>query len=661
MSKLLPFWIKVIRLTIPIYIVGYLMFGVLLFTYINNTIKSDASKELYLVALDKKNSLYTFLQNAEHDVAILANSINVPIKESSFDTINNLLLAKNLQKNSFYGDVFICKGDILVLIKLDGVSLSYTYSKQSIKSEIVNGKPSLTILFNDEKRSSVKSIVVKSPFRNKDYGYIGVDIPYQNITRAITTKSDSINHISTKIISASDAQISNNYKSKIIIHSPLEIDGIQLHIILEQDLSESSFYIKNIGYRIILIGLTILIISLIAYVVLIKKATNPLDLLKNEIESAELNTTNTNKTYNGNDIVGWLNNTYNKLIMQVKHTAIQLDERDERLKHFYLATTDGIYIHHQGTPLIFNPALRNLTGYNEQDLQKLRPNDFLIIDEEVLQAAKEQRFSLFEAGLRTKQGEKLQVEVQMNEIVFRGQKAESLVIRDITHRKSIEQELQQERKRQVKSVIDGQEKERQRLSRELHDGLGQNLVAIKLKLESISAEQAGALDGTLNQVKHMLSHTIDEIRRISNNLMPAALKEFSLAVVLRNLCTEIESNSGISIGLTIGVLPESLDQVLKTYVYRIVQEALTNTVKHSGANKVLVSVFSDFSNLHLQIEDNGVGFNSSKLSNSGNGLYNMKERSMLLGGKINIISSKGKGVKIVAEFPLNQSKAQQYD
>ncbi len=185
-------------------------------------------------------------------------------------------------------------------------------------------------------------------------------------------------------------------------------------------------------------------------------------------------------------------------------------------------------------------------------------------------------------------------------------------------------------------------------------------MAIKLKLESISAEQAGALDGTLNQVKNMFSHTIDEIRRISNNLMPAALKEFSLAVVLRNLCTEIESNSGISIGLTIGVLPESLDQVLKTYIYRIVQEALTNTVKHSGANKVLISIFSDFSNLHLQIEDNGVGFSTSKQSDNGNGLYNMKERTMLLGGKINIISSKGKGVKIVAEFPLNQSKSQHY-
>lgn len=654
MSKLLPFWIKVIRLTIPIYIAGYVAFGILLFTYISSTIKSDASNKLDLVLIDKKNQLNGLLLNAKQDVDILAKSINVSNQNNSFDT---LLLTSTLQKNTFYDDVFICNGENLILIKLYGAGLSYTYSKQNIKSDIAKDEPYLSLISS----GAEKSIIATSPLPSHGNKLIGINIPLQNVARAITAQSDSINHISTNIISASDAQITNNDNNITIAHIPLEIDGIRLNIILEQNLSKSTYNIEGIGYRIILIGLTILIISLIAYVVLIKKATNPLELLKSEIESAELNTTNTNKTYNGNDIVGWLNNTYNKLIMQIKHTTNQLDERDERLKHFYLATTDGIYIHHQGTPLIFNPALRNLTGYNEQELQKLRPNDFLIIDEEVLQAAQEQRFSLFEAELKTKQGDKLQVEVQMNEVVFRGQKAESLVIRDITHRKSIEQELQQERKRQVKSVIDGQEKERQRLSRELHDGLGQNLVAIKLKLESISAEQAGSLDGTLNQVKHMFSHTIDEIRRISNNLMPAALKEFSLAVVLRNLCTEIESNSGISIGLTIGVLPESLDQVLKTYIYRIVQEALTNTVKHSGANKVLISIFSDFSNLHLQIEDNGVGFNTSKQSDSGNGLYNMKERTMLLGGKINIISSKGKGVKIVAEFPLNQSKAQHYD
>lgn len=633
------------------------MFGTLIFTYISSTIKSDASTKLNLILADKTNQLNGILQNAKHDVFILANSFASSSQNNSFDT---LLLTSTLLKNSFYGDVFIHDGESLILIKLDGAALSYTYKRQSVNSNIAKDELSLSLAFSGIGNEQAKSIVAATYLRNNGNKLIGIDIPLQNIARAITAKSDSLSSISTKIISADDIQASNNDKNINVAHSQVEIDGARLNIVLEQNPSESSFYIKKIGYRIILTGLTILIISLMAYVVFIRRATKPLDLLKSEIESAELNTPNTNKTYNGNDIVGWLNSTYNKLIMQIKHTASQLDEREERLKHFYLATTDGIYIHHQGNPLVFNPALRNLTGYNEQELQKLRPSDFLTIDEEVLQAAQEQRFSLFEAELKTKQGEKLQVEVQMNEIVFRGQKAESLVIRDITHRKSIEQELQQERKRQVKSVIDGQEKERQRLSRELHDGLGQNLVAIKLKLESISAEQAGSLNGTLNQVKHMFSHTIDEIRRISNNLMPAALKEFSLAVVLRNLCTEIESNSGISIGLTIGVLPESLDQVLKTYIYRIVQEALTNTVKHSGANKVLISIFSDFSNLHLQIEDNGVGFNTSKQSDNGNGLYNMKERAMLLGGKINIISSKGKGVKIIAEFPLNQSKAQHY-
>jgi signal transduction histidine kinase len=134
--------------------------------------------------------------------------------------------------------------------------------------------------------------------------------------------------------------------------------------------------------------------------------------------------------------------------------------------------------------------------------------------------------------------------------------------------------------------------------------------------------------------------------------MPAALKEFSLAVVLRNLCNEVENNSGISVGLTVGVLPEPIDQLLKTYVYRIVQEALTNVIKHSGASRANITVYADFSNLHLIIEDNGVGFNTSTPTDTGNGLYNMKERAILLNGSINIISSQGKGTKIVAQFPL---------
>ncbi len=334
----------------------------------------------------------------------------------------------------------------------------------------------------------------------------------------------------------------------------------------------------------------------------------------------------------------------------------QIEEERERLNQFYRASLDAIVIHHEGIPVFYNPAYAEITGYSDVELQTLRPFDLLRVAEDLLREVREGRQPSAEATLRRCDGKTLYVEIQAKAITFRGQPAESIVIRDITHRKFMERELQMERMRQVKSVIDGQEKERQRLSRELHDGLGQNLVAIKLKLESIPHEKAGEIDTTLTQVKQMFNHTIDEVRRISNNLMPAALKEFSLAVVLRNLCNEVESNSGVSIGLTVGVLPEPLDQLLKTYVYRIVQEALTNVIKHSGANRANVTVYSDFSNLHLQIEDNGTGFNPNRPTDTGNGLYNMKERAILLNGKINIISSAGKGTKIVAEFPLSQTK-----
>ncbi|GEM_PF-692479 len=343
--------------------------------------------------------------------------------------------------------------------------------------------------------------------------------------------------------------------------------------------------------------------------------------------------------------------------LRINEVTERLAECRDRLDRFYQASADAIVIHLDGIPLFFNPVFAELTGYSEQELALLKPFNLIKVDEELLSEVREGMRPSLEGTLRRSDGKVLYVEVQVKSITYRGQVAESIVIRDITHRKFMERELQMERMRQVKSVIDGQEKERQRLSRELHDGLGQNLVAIKLKLESIPHEVAVEFDATLARVKQMFNHTIDEVRRISNNLMPAALKEFSLAVVLRNLCNEVEGNSGISISLTVGVLPEPLDQLLKTYVYRIVQEALTNVIKHSGASRANVMVYADYNNLHLHIEDNGVGFISNLPADKGNGLYNMKERAILLNGKINIISSPGKGTKIAAEFPLKQTNS----
>lgn len=675
MSKLKPYWHKIILNSIPIYMVGFLLFGSLSIILIKQKSQKTAQAELVVFTQEKKLKLQELLQIALGDISIIADNqkireLGLEISNQKKELIvedNRLTIIEILKNKPLYSGLVFLTNSTEIIFRLDeSLNLTVTYHAGIAKelNSISLIDPKIVAISDEKDPSTIKSVYAITPINqdNTNQTMVAVVISgmkLQEITNVQPDKSFNTNIYTDKDIT-NHPELDINPKNLLFKDDWVELDGARLNIKVEKNLAESYAKINKLAFQIAIIGFIILIVMVLLNTYIVQRTLNPLELLKESIEQLESGNNEAAQTYQSSDIVGWLGNSFSRMIMQIKHNASQLDERNERLKHFYLATTDGIYIHNSGIPLIFNPALRNLTGYNEQELQKLQPSDFLIIDEDVLQAAHDQRFSLFEAELKTKEGAKLQVEVQLNDIIYRGQKAESLVIRDITHRKSIEQELQQERKRQVKSVIDGQEKERQRLSRELHDGLGQNLVAIKLKLESISAEKAGELGVTLNQVKQMFSYTIEEIRRISNNLMPAALKEFSLAVVLRNLCTEIESNSGISIGLSIGVLPESIDQILKTYVYRIVQEALTNVVKHSSATKTTVSVFSDFSNLHLHIEDNGSGFNTANLSDSGNGLYNMKERAMLLGGKINIISSKGKGVKIIAEFPLNQSKSEYY-
>jgi len=448
-----------------------------------------------------------------------------------------------------------------------------------------------------------------------------------------------------KLALGNNIRLYQNASQWVELSKPVSVSGYQE--VLDSQLK------PNIGRILVRTFIALVIIILIISALMLLQVMQQATSLENELLLVEKSITENHEIENTKgEFISILKPMAYRIRFQLNELKSNQLEVNDRLNQFYRASVDAIVIHHEGVPIFFNPAFPEMTGYPESTLYRLRLFDIIKIDEDLLNEAREGRQPTVEGLLRQSNGNMLYVEVQVKSIKFRGQVAESVVVRDITHRKFMERELQLQRMRQVKSVIDGQEKERQRLSRELHDGLGQNLVAIKLKLESIPHDIDGELNATLAQVKQMFNHTIEEVRRISNNFMPAALKEFSLAVALRNLCNEVESNSGISVGLTGGVLPEPIDQLLKTYVYRIVQEALTNVIKHSGASRANITVYADFSNLHLIIEDNGVGFNTSTPTDTGNGLYNMKERAILLNGSINIISSQGKGTKIVAQFPL---------
>ena len=213
--------------------------------------------------------------------------------------------------------------------------------------------------------------------------------------------------------------------------------------------------------------------------------------------------------------------------------------------------------------------------------------------------------------------------------------------------------LKLERSIRLSSMIDGQELERQRLSRELHDGLGQSILAIKMRLERTANASPEKTKKIMEEVQELFTNTINEVRSISNNLMPAVLNEFGLVNALNNLCREITKSTGIEIKFKYENFSVEIEDKINTYLYRISQEALNNIIKHSKAKSAIVELTSNEKNVYLKISDNGNGFSYIEdRKMCGNGISNMKERVLLLNGKIEIDSQKGIGTKIIVIIPL---------
>lgn len=205
----------------------------------------------------------------------------------------------------------------------------------------------------------------------------------------------------------------------------------------------------------------------------------------------------------------------------------------------------------------------------------------------------------------------------------------------------------------LKSFIEGEEKERQRLSRELHDGIGQYLVSVKMQLESLLYQDEKDVKEQLSKIRTDFDKIVDEIRRISNNLMPSVLEAFGIVFAIRNLCVETSDHTGLQISLDFKGDFESLNKTIKTYIFRIAQEALNNIVKHAGAKRVELFLIRQREEVLFKIRDDGKGFNLQEIkSGSGHGMNNMRERVNLLNGSIEIDSQVNAGTQITINIPL---------
>lgn len=217
------------------------------------------------------------------------------------------------------------------------------------------------------------------------------------------------------------------------------------------------------------------------------------------------------------------------------------------------------------------------------------------------------------------------------------------------------EEAGREQRRLAARVVQAQEDERKRVSLELHDAVGQMAYAVGMELGQLESAQAGSpqeFGETLAHVKQMNADVVSAIKDVASGLRPAMLDDLGLGPAIRAHAREFSRQTGVPVDVRIDGEIDGVPEPHRTYLYRIVQEALHNCARHAHAKHVTVSLYGRTNLVSMAVQDDGVGFDSTRLPESGLGLYGMRERVRDLQGRLRVTSSPGGGTLLEIELPL---------
>jgi signal transduction histidine kinase len=220
-------------------------------------------------------------------------------------------------------------------------------------------------------------------------------------------------------------------------------------------------------------------------------------------------------------------------------------------------------------------------------------------------------------------------------------------------------EKEQSRQMLLESLVEAQEEERGRLARELHDGAGQMLTTLLVRIKTLEKECATpTLQNGLQSLLDMVSETIEQVRELSYRLRPAALEEFGLSVALSILIEEMMDDSPITAHYLTDLNDNPLPSGIEVTLYRIAQEALTNVIRHAQAQTVQVALTQENQAILMSIKDDGCGFDrhlATAVSEQRHlGLISMRERAAITGGSLSLNTAPGDGTTLLVRVPLLQ-------
>jgi PAS domain S-box-containing protein len=350
---------------------------------------------------------------------------------------------------------------------------------------------------------------------------------------------------------------------------------------------------------------------------------------------------------------------------------ITLQKRaEEALRQSYLelriineSMIDGLIVADLDTAeiVLANHMICQMLGYTEEELLSMSVTAIHLPDDvpPILQRFKERvagrRISPRTCLLVRKDGGTVPVDIVSNTMPFRGRPCIVGFFRDVTERQRTEEERAKHH-RTLKHLLQSSDDERQVIAYEIHDGLAQQLTGAIMHLQTYQARKDDAKPeeaaAAFNTGLSLLRQSHDEARRLISGLRPPVLDESGVVQAISHLVHEELCEGGPTIDFHTMVEFDRLAPALENAIYRICQEALTNAMQHSGAQKVLVSLVQLKNRLRIEVRDWGAGFDIKAAAKGRFGLEGIRQRAKMIGGKCNIRSKAGQGTRVIVELPV---------
>ncbi len=343
-----------------------------------------------------------------------------------------------------------------------------------------------------------------------------------------------------------------------------------------------------------------------------------------------------------------------------------LQESEEKYKTLTENSLTGIFIHQNGMFVFVNDKFAKMHGYKPEEL--LHKEHWVLVHPDERKLLKE--FAMkrlegkpvpqqYEVRRMTKDGKTIWCEMMATVIQYRGKPAIMGNVTDITERKLAESAIKksEEQLRNLTSYLQKVgEIERTNIAREIHDELGQTLTVLKMDLSWLSRRlednQISLLEKT-DAMSHLISKTIQTVKKISTELRPGLLDDLGLSAAIEWQAEEFQKRTGIKCKISMEPKDITFDRDRNTAIFRIFQETLTNIARHAGATEVSVSLKQKVGRIELTVRDNGRGITEEELANPKSfGLIGIRERVKIFGGNNTIKGVPGQGTTVTVRMPV---------